>query len=515
MVAHVLRLRLDLALGTLRGDGRHVIRTIVGLIALITVIAAVCWAVLQLRETSIEVATVVTVLAGSAVTLGFALAPLVLGIEDPLDPRRFAVFGIDWAPMAATIVLASLISVPVAALIAVGICLVVMWTALGIASGVAVLSVVLGILTCLLLARVSMAVAGLILRERRGRELTGLLLIGMLVVVIPIAIFLGSLQWGNHVPTALAEFVDILARTPLGAAWAMPAPGIAGWTPAAAVMTILVLGMLWVVLVRTILTSTERPISVRERHGLGWFTVMPGTPGGAIAARSLVYWFRDPRYIVNFVVVPVAAVLIVVPLLFVGVPMSTVALIPVPLMALFFGWLPHNDLAYDSTALWMHISSAVRGGSDRIGRLVPVTFIAVPLLAISIPIATSLHGRWFLQPALIGVCASLFLCGLGLSSISSVVAPYAASRPGDGPFEQPQRNGGGMTQAMVLFGAIVLSAPALWWGWQALSGDSEAVWTALWGGIGIGLGVLIVGLVIGGFVFQRSGGRLMEFAESS
>ncbi len=488
---------------------------IVGLLGLVVAVVVVCWAVLQLRESSIEVATVVTVLAGSAVTLGFALAPLVLGVEDPLDPRRFAVFGVAWAPMAATIILASLISIPIAALIAVGICLVMMWTAHGVATGVAVLSVVIGILTCLLLARVSMAVSGLVLRERRGRELTGVFLIGILVVVIPVAVFLASLRWGDRVPTALAEVGRVLAHTPLGAAWALPAPGVSGWAPAVAVLTVLGLGALWAVLVRTILTSTERPIPARDRRGLGWFTVMPGTPGGAIAARSLIYWFRDPRYIVNFIVVPIASVVIVLPLLFVGVPVSTVALIPVPLMALFFGWLAHNDLAYDSTALWMHISSAVRGSADRVGRLVPVIFIAVPLLAISIPVATWLHGRWSLQPALIGVCASLFLCGLGLSSISSVVAPYAASRPGDGAFEQPQRSGGGMAQAMVLFGALVLSAPALWWGWQALSGDREAVWTALWGGIGIGLGVLIVGLVIGGFVFQRSGGRLMEFAESS
>ena len=488
---------------------------IVGLLGLVVAVVVVCWAVLQLRDSSIEVATVVTVLAGSAVTLGFALAPLVLGVEDPLDPRRFAVFGVAWAAHGSHDHPGEPDQCSDRRIDAVGICLVMMWTAHGVAMGVAVLSVVIGILD---LPAAGPCLDGR-LRSRPARTswagTDGVFLIGILVVVIPVAVFLASLRWGDRVPTALAELAGVLAHTPLGAAWALPAPGVTGWAPVVAVLTLLGLGALWAVLVRTILTSTERPIPARDRRGLGWFTVMPGTPGGAIAARSLIYWFRDPRYIVNFIVVPIASVVIVLPLLFVGVPVSTVALIPVPLMALFFGWLAHNDLAYDSTALWMHISSAVRGSADRVGRLVPVIFIAVPLLAISIPVATWLHGRWSLQPALIGVCASLFLCGLGLSSISSVVAPYAASRPGDGAFEQPQRSGGGMAQAMVLFGALVLSAPALWWGWQALSGDREAVWTALWGGIGIGLGVLIVGLVIGGFVFQRSGGRLMEFAESS
>ena len=42
-------------------------------------------------------------------------------------------------------------------------------------------------------------------------------------------------------------------------------------------------------------------------------------------------------------------------------------------------------------------------------------------------------------PALAGICLSRFLCGLGLSSIASVVAPYAVSRPGESPFRQPPR----------------------------------------------------------------------------
>ena len=138
----------------------------------------------------------------------------------------------------------------------------------------------------------------------------------------------------------------------------------------------------------------------------------------------------------------------------------------------------------------MHIASGVRGVSDRVGRLVPVLLIGIPLLAVAIPVAISLHGRWALLPAMVGVCAALFLCGLGLSSISSVVAPYAVSRPGESPFQQPQRtgSGGAIAQGVVMLGAIALSAPALWWGWLALTGDIEAATMALWGGLAIGVG---------------------------
>lgn len=241
---------------------------------------------------------------------------------------------------------------------------------------------------------------------------------------------------------------------------------------------------------------------------------MPGVPGGAVAARSIVYWFSDPRHLANVIVVPIASVLIVTPLLVVGVPLPTVALIPPPILALFLGWLVHNDLAYDSTGVWLHISAGVRGVADRIGRLVPIVLIGVPLLALAITGSIWLHGRWAILPALVGVCVSLFATGLGLSSISSVAAPYAVSQPGEGPFEQPQRTGGSMAQAAVLFGALALTAPALWWGWLALSGDEDAAWTAFWSGVGVGATVLVLGVAIGGMLFERRTGRIMEFAET-
>jgi len=271
----------------------------------------------------------------------------------------------------------------------------------------------------------------------------------------------------------------------------------------------------WVLLVRRMLTTTPRPIAVRERGGLGWFTLFPGTPAGAIAARSLVYWMRDRRYLVNIAVIPVAALLTILPLMVVGVPASVIALVPVPLMALFLGWLPHNDLAYDSTAIWMHIAGAVDGVSDRVGRLVPVLLFGVPLLAVTVPLAIWVHGDVNTMPALIGVCAALFLSGLGLSSIASALSPYPVTRPGDSPFQQPQRTGGTAAQALVLLGALAAAVPALWWGWLSLTVDLGDTWLALWAGVIAGVVVLVSGVLLGGRVFSRGSSRLMEFAEAT
>ncbi len=67
-----------------------------------------------------------------------------------------------------------------------------------------------------------------------------------------------------------------------------------------------------------------------------------------MAARSLSYWLRDRRYLVNVVIVrspPSCSRCLLVA----ASPSNLAVLLPVPIMALFFGWLPHNDLAYDST----------------------------------------------------------------------------------------------------------------------------------------------------------------------
>jgi len=507
-------------LGALRGDRDDVLRRVVGLVVLIagTIFAAVNAS--GLGEVDRLTAGIVTVLAGSAITLGFAVGPPVTASVDPLDPRRFAFVGPEPRPLAGALLLAGFLSVPVLAVLVLAISVAIAWSEQGASAFATIASIILGITTCVLLARVSMALGALVKRPRQSRELAGVYLVAVLVVVVPVAVFLGSLEWRGSVPTQLVSAAEVLAWTPVGAAWGIalaPTPGAAVGSAVVAVATVAVLAAVWFVLVRILLTTTPRPVAVRERGGLGWFALLPGTPGGAVAARSLSYWLRDRRYLVNIVVVPIAAVLSMIPLVVAGVPIEVAALLPVPIMALFFGWLPHNDLAYDSTALWMHIASGVRGLSDRIGRLVPVLLIGLPILAVSIPLAIVAHGRWAFLPALIGVCAALFLSGLGLSSISSVVAPYAVSRPGDSPFQQPQRSGSGgvLAQGLVMLGSLLAASPALWFAGRALASDTGDAVVALWVGLAAGILVLVVGVVVGALLFERRGTRLMEFAEAT
>src|SRR5690606_1558153 len=454
--------------------------------------------VLSLADAPLPAARTVIVLGGAAVLLGFLFGPVLTGTTDQLDPRRFGVFGVEVAHMPWILALGALVSFPSFALIAVAVCVGIVLTELGTPSPVAVLVGAAGAISAIVAARIGMATSALLLPERRSRELTALFVLAVVVVAFPVAIFFASLEWDGQVPGAVAVATTVVGLTPFAAipSFALALAGgdaaeawVSGLT---ALATLLLLAAWWFWLVRRLLTTTERPATSRERSGLGWFGLLPANAFGAIAARSLVYWLRDRRYIVNFVIVPIAGVLTVFPLLIAGVPLYIAALVPVPVMALFFGWLPHNDVAYDSTAFWTHVASGVRGLSDRFGRMIPVALVAIPVLAISIPLTLALIESWYLLLPMVGITASLFLSGLGLSSISSVVSPYAVSRPGDSPFQQPQRSAsrGTFGSAAAFLGAVVVSIPALYLFIMTVIADGVYNATAFWVGLGTGIVVL-------------------------
>ena len=521
MAAHVLRLRFALLLGSLRGDRR--VRTLVTFGAVIAVTVVVCIAVFSLAGAPVPVARAVTVLGGAALLVGFLVGPILVGAVDQLDPRRFAVFGVDERKLPGVLTVAALVSVPSLALLAVYISVCIVAIGAGTPWPLAVLATIVTVITTVLISRIGMAINALLLPERRSRELTALFALALIVIAFPVAVFLGSLRWDGHVPESLAVLTTASGFSPLAASPAFLFSVAAGETVSAwtsGIIALVTLGLLWMVwtwLVRRLLTTTERPVASRERTGLGWFGLLPSNAFGAIASRSLVYWLRDRRYIMNIIVVPVAGIATMLPLIVAGVPIEIAALVPVPVMALFFGWLPHNDVAYDSTALWTHVASGVRGLPDRLGRLVPVLLVAIPVLAIAVPLSLLLAGDWSMLLPLGGLAASLLFSALGLSSIVSVVAPYAVSRPGDSPFQQPQRptSRGAYGPAAAFLGAIVISAPTIWLFVATIVDGSAYAPATFWVGLIVGLVVLAAGAVIGGRIFERSGERLMEFVETA
>ena len=216
MAAHVLRLRVALLLGALCGERR--IRALLSFGAVVAVTVVVCVAVFSLGDASVPVARAVTVLGGAAVLLGFLVGPLLVGAVDQLDPRRFAVFGVDERTMPWVLMLASLVSVPSLALLAVYVSVCIVAIGAGAPWPLAVLMSLLGLFTTALIARIGMALNALLLPERRSRELTALFALALIVIAFPVAVFLGSLRWDGEVPPSIATLTSVIGVTPFAAA---------------------------------------------------------------------------------------------------------------------------------------------------------------------------------------------------------------------------------------------------------------------------------------------------------
>jgi ABC-2 type transport system permease protein len=523
MVAQLLRLRLHLFVNHFRRSPWQVVGLVVGVIYGLGVAGVVCAVLIGLRFAPVGVAPVRDglVVAGSLAVLGFLLIPLAIGIDDSMDPRAFATLGIPNRQLSFGLALASLVGVPAVALTIVLFGTIVTWSRGPVETVLAVASAVVLLATCMLATRVSTAIAAFLLSTRRAREASGMAGVLVLVLIGPAVVLLVNLDWDGSAAGAIGSLGRGLAWTPLGAAWAVPGDAADGaWGEALVKLLIsgLFLAGLWAVwqaLVARMLTSPGREAAAREYGGLGWFDRTPATPAGVIAARSLTYWRRDARYGMSLVMIPVIPVLVVLPLALAGVPVTFLALLPVPLMCVFLGWAMHNDVAYDHTAIWLHVVSGTRGTADRIGRLVPAVLVGIPLIGIGSVVSVAVYGDWAAFPAMLGVCTCILFTGMGFSSYSSVRFPYPAAKPGDSPFAQPQSSdtAAALVQSLTLTGSVLLSLPAVGFGVLGLLVDPVWNLPALVAGVSVGLLSLWGGVWLGGRTFERRGPEMLASAQ--
>jgi ABC-2 type transport system permease protein len=515
VVAQFLRLKLTLLRNTFRRNSVQLVGVVLGLIYAVSIALAVTIALVALRIATPEIARVIVVVFGSLIVLAFVLLPLAFGVDDTLDPRRFSLLGIPTTRLSMLLAVAACVSVPTLGVAIVSLAQIVTWSRGALPVLFAILAAIVIVPTCVLASRVSAALAASFLSSRRVRDVAGILLVGALAVSAPLVAVLATVDWGSQALPVLRRLAAVLAWTPLGAVWSAPGdaavgqPGIGLLKLLIALVFLAVLALAWRALVGSMLVKPERAESGKIYTGLGWFQLLPGTPRGAIAARSLSYWGRDARYRASLAVIPVVPIVMVVALFVAGVPGTIIAWIPVPIMCLFLGWTVHNDVAHDSSAFWVHVSANTRGVDDRVGRIVPALVIGVPLVLLGSLVSAVAVGHLTLLPGIIGLSACVLFVGLGISSIISAGFPYPAVHPGDSPFTQPQAAGttGAVVQSISLFVTLLLSAPVL----ALIVFVPGSGLLALGLGVLIGTIVLLVGLRVGGRIINRRAPELLAF----
>ncbi|AWB95002.1 hypothetical protein DCE93_04465 [Agromyces badenianii] len=521
MVAQFLRLKLRLLGNIFRRSTWQVVGIVIGLIYGLGLAATLFAALVALRFVGdVEFIRDSFVVAGAVTVLGFIIVPLIFGVDDTMDPRRFALFGLPDRSLAVGLAVAAVVGIPALVLAIVLLGTVVTWSRGVGETLLALIAAAMAFATCLLIARVSSGLASLLLATRRARELSGVLGLLLVVMASPLIVVLVSVDWANSGVQVLQSLAGALSWTPLGAVFAIPGDAAAGQWGAAllklliAAATLVVIWLGWQALVAKMLVTPGREASAKSYRGLGWFDRLPQGPAGAVAARSFTYLFRDARYWVSLLMVPIVPIVVMVPLSLAGVPSLYLGLIPVPLMCLFLGWSLHNDTAYDSTAVWLHVVSGVRGVADRVGRLVPVLIAGVLVIGLGSAVTVFALNDWRLLPSLLGVSTALLLAGLGVGSITSARFPYPAVKPGDSPFQQPQSTGTitALVQSITMLGSLVIALPAVVFGALGLFVDPAWHAASFASGVGLGLAVLVFGVMAGGRVFDRRGPEILGAA---
>ena len=512
MAAQLLRLKLELLGAALRTSRRQLLAVVLGLAGSV----ALAVYIIELHTVDLADAATAVTIVGSLVLLAYLVVPPLAGVSDAMDPRRFGLFGVSTGRLSAGLALAAVVGIPALALAIVGIAQMVTWNRESGTLPVSLAALILIVATGTLVARISTTLSAFYTASRH-RTLTVLSLIVVVGVVAPGVV--AVVRAGGDL-AALTATADVLGWTPLGAAFSAPAAAAAGLTGDATLKLVLALGYVallavaWRALVGAVLQHAEPQVTRVRRHGLGWFSVFPSTSTGVIAARTLTYWGRDPRYFVALVVVPILPLLLVIPLGLAGIPAAALALIPVPIAALFLGWSVHNDVAQDNTAIWLHVVSDTRGAADRLGRLLPVLLVGVPVVVVGSLISARIYGQGSLFLSMTGVSLGLLFTALGLSSVLSARFPYPAVQPGDSPFSSPQSAGStsAIIQSVSLLLTIVLMVPALILAVMGLNSGGVWPFASFVVGLSVGLIVLVAGISGGGRVFERRATDLLALS---
>ena len=513
MVAHLLRLKLTLLRNSLRRSPWQIVGIVVGTLYGIGMLGLLFAGLFFLSLNDPALARTAIVLAGSAAVLGWALIPvLASGVDLTLDPARFVTFAVPLPKLLSGLALGGLIGIPGAVTLLAALGSAAVWWRNPAALAAGALAALIAVFTCLIAARVAVAASTSLASSRRFKDVSGLVAIIPLMLLGPI--IAGISSGVSSAQGYLPSLARTLSWTPLGAAWSVPGdvalgqPGAAAAKLGIAVVFLALLVWAWKALLVRALVTPPHTAGVRRKGGkLGFFGLFPPTPAGAVAARALTYWIRDPRYGASLLIIPLLVVLLVFAgtnqgggggpqlLLFIG-----------PLVAFLLAFSISADVAYDNTAFALHVSTGVSGTADRTGRVIACAVFALPVTVLAVLVPCLLLGEADLIPVLLGVSLAVLLGGFGLSSVVSARYTYNVPLPGENAFKTPPGSGGRtlLVQSLGMLAQILIVLPVLALALAAVLLDSPLWdWLTLAGGVLLGAGLLLAGIRIGGRWLDR------------
>jgi ABC-2 type transport system permease protein len=532
-IRHFARLKLRILRNAMRGSAWRIVLFLVGVLLGLDAAFVGFTAVTLAGTASVRTAATVTAFVGSGLVLAWVLAPLLFfGVDETLDPARFALLPIPRRTLAVGMLAAALVGIPAVATLVATLGVVVGATIRGgpAAGAVALVGAVLGLLTCIVASRaVTSAFAGM-LRSRRARDLAAILIavLASSCGLIPAALQTMTPQIRL---TDAARLADVLGWTPLGAPFVAPYDVAAG-RPAAAVARLLIAAATVVLLLLWFSSTLETAMigtasggrrAARSRSAADdgpvngpvngpvdalyprFLRALPRSQTGALMARESRYWWRDPRRRAQLISLMIASVVFALAYQFFG--QGAGLRVAVVMSGVMAGLGVANQFGYDGTAFAAHLLAGVPGRVELRARAVALGVIMLPLLVIVVTVVAVLRGEIAALPAAIGILIAGFGVSVAVSSLMSVIAAYALPDTTN-PFAM--NAGAGTTRGLLVFvgllAAAALTSPAIVAGFLLTGGWS---WLVTVGGLGYGVAAALVGTYIAGDRLDRQGPELL------
>lgn len=540
---HFVRLKLRVMGNNFRGQGWRIAMFVGGMIAGLW-FAATGFFLLAAPGLADEptYALMAAAFGGGLLVLGWLLLPLVFfGVDETLDPARFALLPLSRRTLVTGLFAAALVSVPaVAALIATGGLVLTSGLLGGAAAAlVAAVGVVAGLLLCVAASRAMTSAFATMLRSRRVRDLAAVLLAVLAALLGPLQIaVLAAVQQADW--DRLTGVARVVGWTPFGAPWTVGidvAEGRAWAVPVKLLITALTIGALlwwWSRSLESAMVGATSHGRIRARGGAAGAVsgavgqLFPKAVGwarrdrfGALVARECRYWWRDARRRANLITIAVVGIFVPVMVNFGGASFSTgegmefaapdSSPVLVSISMVFVGLLASvtlaNQFGFDGSAYAANVVAGVPGRLELRARMAAFSVYVLPMLAVVTVVLGVLLGR----PAWLGVMAGSLLAtygaGLAISAFVSVLGAYSLPETSN-PFAM--NSGAGVAKSFLtllsMLGTAVASVPMVVA--AALLGDAW-LWLAPPLGLAYGLGAALLGAYLAGDVLDRRAPELL------
>ncbi|GIJ22046.1 ABC transporter permease [Micromonospora lutea] len=532
---HFVRLKLRVMGNNFRGQGWRVALFLVGsLIGLWFAAGAFFGLASPGLVGDDRYALMIAAFAGGLTVLGWLLLPLVFfGVDETLDPARFALLPLSRRTLVTGLFAAALVSVPTVAVLLALSGLVVTAAVFGgwSAALVTVVGVVCGLLLCVAGARAVTSAFASMLRSRRVRDLAAVLLAVVAALIGPLQIAgVAAIQDTNW--DRLSGVATVIGWTPFGAPWTAGIDVAQGRVWAApvklliTVVTIVALLAWWSRSLESAMVgaATAGPAKAGPRLTGGVVAqLFPRAAGwlrrdrfGALVAREARYWWRDARRRANLITIAVVGLFVPVMVNFGGQGFSfdseqgfsaagSSSPILVSVSMLFVGLLAAvtlaNQFGFDGSAYAANVVAGVPGRLELRARLTAFSLYVLPMLAVVAVVVALVLGEPTWIGFMAGALVATYGAGLAVNSFVSVLGAYALPETSN-PFAM--NSGAGVVKGMLTLLAMVataaLATPMVLA--AALLGDAW-LWLGLPLGVAYGVGAALLGAYLAGDVLDR------------